>query len=126
MNLIKFYFRTAVIIGLLEVIDGILLVVNNGKIIWFNLLVSVIELYWIPVALLMVFIARRNRLIIISPLSYVLYHVLGIFITNLLPMPEGATNTVPFWLGVVGTIFGSYYLSLNDIFSIRIKEQQGG
>ncbi len=124
MKYTRLYFNGAKAVGILEIIDGLLLLVNKGFINWFNLLVSIVELYWIPVCAVTAFVFYRKKLSMISPVSYLFYHLAGLAVVTLTSSFQGSGATVPMWAGIVGTVFGVYYLIINDIMKTPVSQNE--
>ena len=115
MGSAKLYALGAIAIGILQTIDGILLVLNKGSAGSFNLMVALAEFLWVPFGLTMIFVFRRMNLSLLSPVSYVLYNVAGWIVATLIVKPtDTVINQVPLWASYVGIIFGIYYLIIND------------
>lgn len=125
MKFARIFFQIALIIGLLEIVDGVLLIVDKGNVNWFNVMVSVFELYWIPVCGLAVVIFRKHKISMISPVSYLLYQTIGWTAASLLSNQENETTILPLWIGIVGAAFGLYYLVVNEWMKDK-KQFEGG
>lgn len=114
MNYLKFYVFGAVIIGFLQTIDGILLVLDNGFLRDFNMGVSMLEFLWIPICISTLVVFKRQETSILSPLSYIIYHVIGSIIATTTAAPkEGQPLTIPLGFAVAGLVFGIYYTYIN-------------
>ena len=112
MRFLRVYASGSIAIGILQVIDGILLVLGKGDPVQFNYVVAVFELLWIPVCTVMVFLFKRNKISMLSPYSYVLYNFIGWTIAALLLKPDAAA--IPVWFAGIGAAFGIYYVIIND------------
>ncbi|MHB9095960.1 MAG: hypothetical protein ACYC21_14940 [Eubacteriales bacterium] len=118
MRIAGFYFICSITIGILQIIDGILLVLNKGSFNTFNLTVASIEFLWVPVCIAMIFLCKRIKVSLLSPVSYIIYNALGWGIgVFLAPQNQDASITViPIWAAVIGAGFGVYYVIINDRF----------
>ena len=124
MRLVRFYYKFAVGIAVLEITDGVLLLIDKGLMNWFNAIVSLIELSWLPICTIAAYIFMKNKISFISPLSFVLYFSTGSIIAAAVVAPgeTGAPTTLPLWLGIVGAAFGIYYLLINDYMNRRLSQ----
>ncbi|WP_418791741.1 hypothetical protein [Phosphitispora sp. TUW77] len=115
MNFTRFYAAGAIAIGIMQVIDGVLLVLNKGNPTMFNYIVVMFELFWLPVCTIMVFVFKKNKLSMLSPYSYIFYNFIGWTIAALMAEPDaGTVNATMVWFAVIGIAFGIYYVAIND------------
>lgn len=112
MNFIKFYVFGGIIIGFLQTVDGILLVLD--KVRDFNMSVAMLEFLWVPICISTVVVFKRQKISILSPLSYIIYNVAGwIAATIIASPPEGQPFDIPLGFAVAGLLFGIYYTYIN-------------
>ncbi len=114
MKFARFYAAGAIGIGIMQVIDGVLLILGKGNPVMFNYIVAMFELLWIPVCVIMVFIFKKNRISMLSPYTYVLYHFIGWTIAILTVNPDETVAAIPVWFAAIGSSFGIYYVIIND------------
>lgn len=125
MRLAKFYYSLAIAVGILEIIDGVLLLLNKGLLNWFNGFVSDIELNWLPFCAFTAVIFYKKKIGLLSPLVYMLYQFMGwIVAAMLLPSGTETISVVPVWASALGAGFGLCYLLINEIMIRRIPEQE--
>lgn len=102
----KPYFIASILIGFLQIIDGLVLALN-GKPESFSLLFSSLEFVWVPISIVAVFQVSRFRYL---PVSYVVYNVLGwIYGYYLVKTSDGGPFSIPSWFAVFGLCFGVYF-----------------
>jgi len=121
----KFYVLGSIVIGIMQTVDGALLLLNRGQIIWINLLVAFFEFFWMPLCVIMVYVFGRAKISMLSPLSFVIYNLAGWIIGALTFIPNDSPGPViiPGWAGAAGTIFGIYYFVVNDQLNRQIKNR---
>lgn len=113
MNFVKSYTMGAIIIGLLEMIDGTLLILNKGLLTDFNLIVAVTEISWFFMSIIFVLVFRRFKLSILSPLSFCAYIISGWTIVSFGDSSQ-SSDVVPFGFAIAGALFGLYYVIINE------------
>ncbi len=119
MKLIKTYLLLASLIGFLQILDGIILYSQSGKAIFFNHIVSMVEAIWILISIISIALFRRNKLSVLSPVSLIVYEVLGWCAGAVIVLKAANQNIslevlpIPLWAAVAGIIFGAYYIVVN-------------
>ena len=102
----KPYFIASILIGFLQVVDGLMLAFK-GTPESFSLLFSLLEFVWVPISILAIFQVSRSRYL---PVSYVVYNVLGwIYGYYLVATSDGGPFSIPSWFAVFGFCFGVYF-----------------
>lgn len=115
MKLARIYIVGAICIGILQIIDGTLLVLNEGLFNNFNLIVALIELTWFFISITFIFVFRILKLSILSPLSFAAYITLGWTIATIGNSSQSAdVTTVSVGFAIVGALFGLFYVIINE------------
>ena len=114
MKVAKLYIILAIVIGVLQVIDGLILILSGGVPVTFNYIEAMFELIWLPLSVTAIFVFRRVRLNPLSPYSYVVYNLVGWIISIWVAPPGIADTTIPIGYAIAGTLFGIYYIIIND------------
>ncbi len=116
MKTAGFYAIGCIAVGILQVIDGILLILAHGSINKFNTAVALIEFFWLPLCIIMAFAFYRLRLSLLSPVSYTVYGLSSLIIGSLTRTPNenAGAISVPIVFAIIGTLFGIYYVIIND------------
>ncbi len=114
MNFIKFYVFGGIILGFLQTVDGILLVMDKGLPLDFNMGVAMLEVLWVPICISTLIVFQRQKISILSPLSYIIYNIAGWIIATAIASPtEGSTFEIPLGFSIAGLLFGTYYTFIN-------------
>lgn len=119
MRYAKFYIIAAIILGLFQIIDGLFLLLRDGHLNKFNWIISSIELIWLLLSIIAIIIFTKNRISLLSPISYLLYYTLCIIISigiamSMFNQNQGVTvSDVPTWIYSIGILFGVFYFYSN-------------
>ena len=109
MSYFKFYYYLSVLIGVLQVIDGIVLA-SSSNIGAINLVFSLLEMLWVLFSVVAIFKVKVMKYV---PVSYVVYNVAGWVYGGYLAAtsenPE--TMSIPTWFAIFGLCFGLYFLT---------------
>lgn len=115
MKVISSYAAGAIVVGILETIDGVLLILNGGLINNFNLIVTLIELTWFLVSITFVVIFHRFKISLLSPISFITYILVGFTFASVSKSSQSTdVITVPVGFAAVGALFGIYYVIINE------------
>lgn len=119
MNFLKFYLFTSIIVGLLQVVDGLILV-SNSNIGTFNTVFALFEMLWVPVSFIAIFKLSVSKYL---PITYLVYNILGwLYGSLLLNNSLGPKlDSIPLWFAVFGICFGIYFA----MFSFVSLKQYG-
>ncbi len=117
MQFIQFYVYASVIIGLLQIVDGIVLLkCDNRKLI---ILFSIIESLWIAPSIIAISALWKSGFASYVPSSYIIYmsagYTYGMYLVCAIRSagaPVSVTNT-PHWAKLAGCVFGAYFAIVN-------------
>ncbi|MCU6792622.1 hypothetical protein OB236_10870 [Paenibacillus sp. WQ 127069] len=113
MKYYKFYLEISIFVACLQIIEGFITITNIDTIHTFSAFISLIELLWVAFSVITLIINLRNKLSIISPLSFVTYNVLGWIIGAALFNNSSVDVYSNVWVFIAGSIFGAYFLFIN-------------
>lgn len=115
MKAASIYVSGAIVVGILEIIDGVLLILNHGLINDFNLTVTLVELAWFFVSTPFIFVFHRLKLSMLSPILFVAYIMVGLTIASVSNSSQSAdVLAVPVGYAIAGTLFGIFYVIINE------------
>ena len=125
MKAINFYVVAAIGVAIAEITDGVLFILNDGVINDYNLLVALIELTWLFVSAFNIYIFYRNKISMLSPISFVGYILTGWFIASISgPSQVNDSSKVSLGFAIAGILFGIYYLIINERTRAIIADNQ--
>jgi hypothetical protein len=104
LGIAKKYLAGAVIVGATELVDASMLIANQGEFSGFSFVVSLLELFWVVVTLVVVF-RTRHRPTRILAVAFIAYFVFGIALS----MSVDDAKVVPMWAVLVGGLFAAAY-----------------
>ncbi len=115
MKFAKFYIVGSIVIGFLQVLDGLTLMLG-GKLTSFSTVVSVLEFLWVPLSIWAAIVFSKISLPKFPAISYILYNIAGWSLSLYLFMPEiksGTEPKIPLEYALAGACFGAYFLTVN-------------
>ena len=116
MTYFKFYFFVSTIIGILQIVDGVILI-SSSDIGAISLVLSLLEMLWVLYSVVAILKVRISKYV---PITYVAYNVAGWAYGGYLAMnsPDPELFTVPLWFAVFGLCFGIYF-SASSFLSLK-------
>lgn len=113
MNFVRFYIYGSLIVGFLQASRGLMVILNLSLIQSLGSYVAILSFLWVPICISTLVIFLRQKISIISPASYLVYHIAGsVAATMLMPKPGGQTG-LPLGFTVAGALFGIFYVFIN-------------
>lgn len=117
MTYFKFYFFVSAVVGVLQIIDGIVLV-SSSNVGSISLIFSLFEMLWVAFSVVATFKVKVMKYV---PISYVVYNfsgwVYGAYLAANSSSPE--MISVPMWFAIFGLCFGAYFL-ISSILAIKL------
>ncbi len=111
MKYFKFYFVTSIIVGILQIIDGVILA-SSSDIGVINIAVALLEMLWVIFSIIAIIKVNKSKYV---PITYVAYNLLGWCYGAYLSFH--ALNTeqsiMPLWFAVFGLCFGCYFATVS-------------
>lgn len=107
MKYFKFYFVTSIIVGILQIIDGVILV-SSSDIGVINIVVSLFEMLWVIFSIIAIIKVKKSKYV---PLTYIAYNLLGWCYGAYLSFNSQNTEQLilPLWFAIFGLCFGCYF-----------------
>lgn len=116
------YLAGGVCVGFLEMVDASLLAENEGNFSAFNYLVSVVELCWLVVSIVVLLRVKQPTTKLLAH-AFIAYAVIGMVVGGMIGSPE----MVPEPVIVVGGVFGlAYAIASAYVGASRVwRDKQG-
>lgn len=110
MNAIRLYALWSMVIGALQVIDGILLILQASPL--FSSIFSLVELAWVLVSIWALLSCGKAGLPRWAPVAYIAYNVSGWLLGIILIITNSrhASAGVPSWYALFGAFFGAWFV----------------
>lgn len=120
MKFIRFYVVASLVLGVLQIADGIVLV-SYGTIAISNIF-SLLEAIWVVVSMIALWFFIKSKFPIFIPTTYILYNVAGwgygAYLFSQLQNSDQIID-VPLWFKIAGICFGIYFACVNFILYKR-------
>lgn len=117
MKYIKLYIVSSMILGITQIIDGVILILNKGYLDLFNLVILGIENIWILLTIAALIMFVKNKISVISPVSYMFYYAVAMAYAFTVPMTDNSLSpeiySIPIWLCAFEIVFGVIFSIIN-------------
>lgn len=120
MRFVKFYTAMAIVVGCLEVVDGVKLSLTTFTAA--NETIALVEMIWILVSIYAVIVFWDRDLSIMLPAAYLLYHgtVIGWGVANGYHQQKVRFDEIPSWVAISGAVFGLFYAAAGAWFIVTL------
>jgi len=116
MNTIKHYITMAIVLGALQVIDGVLHLTSTAQDIRISF--SLLEAIWVAVSMAAIILFKKHSISILIPTAYIAYNLAALtyagYLMTTLPLSE--SFVMPKAFAFIAIAFGLFYCTSSSRF----------